>query len=1157
MGTSYSLLIPFLVALLLAPGQLSGHLLDNFDDNTKTDWQDFTFVPGFGLPTETGGHFQFVLPPAGQAIFTGSRKISEEFELKNGRTIEFKVDLVEGVGQDSFAVLAFIPKANSLGTLAGYGLAKSTTDILLTKGIGKYFYNENVSPAVKSDNITLVLTLSAKAGSVTIKGQVLDKDNSNAVLWEETVTDTPDADVLADGTDDPAAPYLASGHFALYCYEDFNPNAAQPEYKVVYDNAEVCVLDDVILDDFDDNTKTAWSDFTFVPGLGLPVEHNQQFDFTLPPAGQAIFTASRKTSRVFDLQECGHLQFRVDLVHGEGKDSFAVLAFIPEANSLGTLAGYGLAKSTTDILMTKGIGKYFYNENVSPAVKSDNVTLVLDLIVSNRTTVFIRGQVLDKDANDAVLWEKVVVDSPDADVFADGTDDPAAPYLTTGHFSLFCYEDFSANSPQAFYQVIYDNAAVLAPALAANQPPQISEVTPDETASFLPASTQITFKAADDKPLVNTGISVTLNGTNTFTSANGLVITGTGNNRNVALGGLRTNVDYTAVLQVVDSDNATNRVVLHFDTFDPANLVIEIEDYNFGSGGFYDDPVPLAEGSGPQANSYNNQVGSLNIDYFDTRASPNFSDTKYRSSDPIRMQHTFDVPRQKYIDAGGMAANVFDYDVGDIVGGEWMNYSRTFTPGSYLIYLRQSIVNLGQAECVLERVTSEPFLVDQTTAPLGSFLGRLSGFQYRNVPLTDALGNPTIVRLTEIDTIRLRQITTQPGDALISQNYLLLVPTADPGLQRCRVVAVSPNDGATVNTVTPVIGVTIQNFDTAVQEDSIVLKVNGATVAATAVPTASGATVSYAMSPLPPSGSLNTAQVIFTDDFQVKQTNTWSFTVVYRSLNPTNRVPGVPVERGFSLRMVQAPAGPALENSLLRAEEQLAIPSTIPAFIDTNTTVQTINQNKAPFGSAGNFPGDYPVPGLYDDALNSLGNGDNDFAVEIVAYLDLSAGIHTFGAISDDGYKASSGSQLHDSSSGSVIAFHNGGPANETFDFAVTTAGIYPFRFMWYERGGLAHAELFSVDRATGARTLINDPATENSIKAYFEVAQIQLLSAPVVTGPYLADPNAVLDVSQSTFQTTVSGNSRFYRLLSNTAYRISSIRVTGGNVEIKYTPAP
>src|SRR2546426_1136466 len=142
-----SLLTGFL--LCLSPLAVPAAVLDNFDDNVKTDWQDFTFQEGFGLPTETGGQFQFVLPPAGRAIFTGSRKISQEFELKNDRTIEFKVDLVTGVGKDSFAVLAFIPTANSLGTLAGYGLAKSTTDLLLTKGIGKYFYNEGLS--VKND----------------------------------------------------------------------------------------------------------------------------------------------------------------------------------------------------------------------------------------------------------------------------------------------------------------------------------------------------------------------------------------------------------------------------------------------------------------------------------------------------------------------------------------------------------------------------------------------------------------------------------------------------------------------------------------------------------------------------------------------------------------------------------------------------------------------------------------------------------------------------------------------------------------------------------------------------------------------------------------------------------------------------------------------
>ena len=125
-------------------------IVDDFNDNTKTDWQDFTAVPGLGVPVETGGQFKFVMPAVGQSIFSATRKTSAEYELKNGRTIEFKVDLVTGLGKDSFAILAFIPTVNSLGTLSGYGLAKSTTDILLTKGIGKYFYAANPATAIKT-----------------------------------------------------------------------------------------------------------------------------------------------------------------------------------------------------------------------------------------------------------------------------------------------------------------------------------------------------------------------------------------------------------------------------------------------------------------------------------------------------------------------------------------------------------------------------------------------------------------------------------------------------------------------------------------------------------------------------------------------------------------------------------------------------------------------------------------------------------------------------------------------------------------------------------------------------------------------------------------------------------------------------------------------
>ena len=73
---------------LLCVGQLVscmlGHaaVLDDFNDNAKTDWTDFSFVDGFGLPTESGGQFKFELPPAGQDIFTGAQKTSQLFEKK-------------------------------------------------------------------------------------------------------------------------------------------------------------------------------------------------------------------------------------------------------------------------------------------------------------------------------------------------------------------------------------------------------------------------------------------------------------------------------------------------------------------------------------------------------------------------------------------------------------------------------------------------------------------------------------------------------------------------------------------------------------------------------------------------------------------------------------------------------------------------------------------------------------------------------------------------------------------------------------------------------------------------------------------------------------------------------------------------------------------
>ncbi|HOC01339.1 MAG TPA: hypothetical protein PKM43_21645, partial [Verrucomicrobiota bacterium] len=355
-----SALFCLVAGLMFAPPS-AARILDDFNDNTKTGWTDFTFIPGFGLPVEQAGQFHFDQPPANQDIFSASQKTSELFELKEGRTIEFRVDLVESAGEDAYAVLAFIPNTggNNPGTLGGYGLAKDPTDVLITKGIQKYFVaDDGVTAELKNDNVTLVLRLAAKNGNVTVTGKILDKDAGDAVLWERTVVDTPAADIMQDGTDSPAAPFLTTGYFTLYCYQQFSGDKT---YSVHYDNAEVFVTDEILLDDFNDNAKTDWADFTFVPGFGIPTEENQQFHFDLPPANQDIFTASQKTSRVIELKDGEQVRLEVDLVQDSAEDAYAVVAFIPNTggNSPGTLAGYGLAKDPTDVLITKGVQKYF------------------------------------------------------------------------------------------------------------------------------------------------------------------------------------------------------------------------------------------------------------------------------------------------------------------------------------------------------------------------------------------------------------------------------------------------------------------------------------------------------------------------------------------------------------------------------------------------------------------------------------------------------------------------------------------------------------------------------------------------------------------------------------------------------------------------------
>ena len=103
--------------------------------------------------------------------------------------------------------------------------------------------------------------------------------------------------------------------------------------------------------------------------------------------------------------------------------------------------------------------------------------------------------------------------------------------------------------------------------------------------------------------------------------------------------------------------------------------------------------------------------------------------------------------------------------------------------------------------------------------------------------------------------------------------------------------------------------------------------------------------------------------------------------------------------------------------------------------------------------------------------------------------------------------------------------------------------------------------EWFSVNAQTGDKTLINDPQSAQSIKAYQEVVapQIQLESATQVTGPFTIENGAVVDSAAKTILIARNGDARFYRLRTGATTPQPSLRIThtainGGNVVLAFS---
>jgi len=287
--------------------------------------------------------------------------------------------------------------------------------------------------------------------------------------------------------------------------------------------------------------------------------------------------------------------------------------------------------------------------------------------------------------------------------------------------------------------------------------PTVSLQTPPNGSIFHRAAEGLRFTASTIAPfsIAPSDLGLELNGTMLSSS---LIVTGTPTARSGAYTNLAANQFYQGHIWAIDNlgHAATNSV--KFDTFSTNGVVvIEAEDYNYDGGHFIDDPAPGA---------YTNLTGLFDIDY----ASFSAFAPEYRPLDPVGIDVAPET-RPYFIEAG-----VNNYVVAGWNVGGWLNYTRRFKEGEYLVYFRYA--SLADQALELDLVTSDPTQAGQAVAPLGTLDAPHTPNEnaYAYTPLTDASDNVITVTLSGEQTLRLTGNTVVPLFGL-QADFLMLVPT--------------------------------------------------------------------------------------------------------------------------------------------------------------------------------------------------------------------------------------------------------------------------------------------------------------------------------------------------------------------------------------------
>jgi len=437
--------------------------------------------------------------------------------------------------------------------------------------------------------------------------------------------------------------------------------------------------------------------------------------------------------------------------------------------------------------------------------------------------------------------------------------------------------------------------------------------------------------------------------------------------------------------------------------------------------------------------------------------------------------------------ATGVSQAAVQFDTFDVASVQviYPDYDNTFTgalpANAWRVFLQ------------VQSSTPQVVSLTQSNASAAPPAARLQGVFYlpgsmstvQLFPLTDAFATQRVVR-TPNDTV-----TFLPGamtGATISSLYLVpVVPppaTVLPTLGRA-----SPYPGQTE--VSPLAGLDLDllDGDTTVVPAGLRLFVDGAEVTGapqtTVSDTVSGVRVQYSPPNFLAPAQAHTVAVVYADNAAHTFTNLYSFqTVVMPELPPSLGLPlSVGVARGFNLRLHLAPTNsdPVFTNTPARAELQLAGLLVGPSGPVTNSIsgtpqpaayLETDVINYSQDGTAqGQLGGDILFP--YGDAVYP-----SHIAMDATTWLQLPAGVVTFGVASDDGFKLTGGYDTN-----LLLGAYDGtrGPqVPSEFQVLVYQPGLYPVRLLYYDGGGGASVEFYTANNAdaasTAGRVLVNGP---------------------------------------------------------------------------------